>query len=528
MKKLFTLAALITAVLTAQAADYTDSLEVSVNGVSMTQTATISIEEQSEGTYKMELNNFALQSGGDVMGVGNIVLNNVKGTTENNITTLTFNDSIKITEGTDENIAMWMGPYLGNVPINMTGELRDGKFYTVINIDMSSTLQQVIKVTFGSGYQIPNSGFEFFHTATYAGSSKTTTSDEPNAWHSFQSATNNGLSDNFAAFAKGTAHSFSADEARPGSTGTHSVLITSSAILGVIANGTITTGRINAGSTQAANTANHSYIDMDNSNDKDANGDPFYTQLYGLPDSVAVWVKFKQGTEDKNYPYATISAAITDGTYYQDPEDKTYDNVIASAKNTQIESNGFQWQRISVPFNYLKDDNTSLNGRKAILITISTNATPGKGSKNDSLYVDDIELTYGCELSQISVAGQTTTLENGKYEYDIVFAGDGELTAGNLAFASNSKGMRNANITSFVINDEGAVAIVNTVSGDLKSNHTYTFNIKHVASGIATVEANTANTATSTTYNLAGQPANGRSQVVITKNADNRVVKALK
>ena len=51
------------------------------------------------------------------MGVGNIVLDNMKGYTINGVTTVVADQSITITEGDDPNIAFWMGPLLGNVPI---------------------------------------------------------------------------------------------------------------------------------------------------------------------------------------------------------------------------------------------------------------------------------------------------------------------------------------------------------------------------------------------------------------------------
>lgn len=89
-----------------------------------------------------------------------------------------------------------------------------------------------------------------------------------------------------------------------------------------IANGTITTGRINTGSMTAADPSNHSWLDLSRT-DVDANGDPFHAILNGQPDSIAAWVKFKQNKPVADFPYATISAVITDGTYYQDPEDNT-------------------------------------------------------------------------------------------------------------------------------------------------------------------------------------------------------------
>ena len=99
-------------------------------------------------------------------------------------------------------------------------------------------------------------------------------------------------------------------------------------------------------------------------------------------------------SNDSDNPYATISAIITDGTYYQDPENKDYTNVYAKAKNAEIASNGGKWQRIVVPFT-IQDNSITPKG---ILVTISTNAKPGKGNENDVLYVDDLELIYTMQV----------------------------------------------------------------------------------------------------------------------------------
>lgn len=531
MKKIFTFVALAAASLSAMATDYTDTLEVSINGYAVTQTAQISVEKQDNGKYNLQLNNFMLKSGADVVAVGNISLTDVEGTVSSagDCTTLAFSGTTTITEGSDASVSFWMGPYLGPVPVDMIGELRDGKFYTVINIDMSASLGQVINVTFGNGgYQIANPGFEYYHTATASNGSSTATSDEPNAWHSFQSATNDGLSMMFAWFAISVEHTFASNEARPGSTGTKSVLVTSSPVFGsVIANGTITTGRINAGSATATDTGNHSFTDMD-VEAVDANGDPFYTQLNGLPDSLAVWVKYKQGTPQAEHPYATISAAITDGTYYQDPEDKAYSNVIARAKNNTIESNGFAWQRISIPFAYETDDETTLSGRKALHVTISTNADPGCGS-TDSLYVDDIQLVYGCELSEVEVLGQPIQLTDGVYDYSFTYKGTSELTANDIKAVPLSKGCSMAKSVELFDNAAGASVQITVTSDDLKQKRVYNFNLKCDTDGITAIGA-AAGDKVEGIYNIGGQRiGNAKAgQVVITKYTDGRVVKSLK
>ena len=243
--------------------------------------------------------------------------------------------------------------------------------------------------------QIIGGNFEKWHTAKYDKYS----SDEPDGWHSFMSAH---PTKNIYGNACKNTHTYISKEVRPGSTGSHSVKLTSGIVkvgFSVPANGTLTTGRLIAGAATASSTKNNSTSDP-SSTEKDGAGNPFYAPLTARPDSIVAWVKFKQGTlkdKDKDYKYATISAIIHDNTKYQDPEDKTYKNVVAKAQNAKIESNGFKWQRISIPFDYesYKANNVEPHN---ILITFSTNAKPGVASKDadnpDVMYIDDVELVY--------------------------------------------------------------------------------------------------------------------------------------
>ena len=198
-------------------------------------------------------------------------------------------------------------------------------------------------------------------------------------------------------------HTYTSNEVRPGSTGKQSVKLTSGMVDAIFfkqpANGTITTGRLFAGAAKANNPKNNSTSDP-TSTEKDGAGNPFYAPLTARPDSIVAWIKFKQGTlskENQKYKYATISAIIHDNTKYQDPEDKTYNNVVAKAQNAKIESKDFTWQRISIPFDYesYKANNAEPHN---ILITISTNAEPGIASTDannpDVMYIDDVELVY--------------------------------------------------------------------------------------------------------------------------------------
>ena len=455
MKRIITLLVSVITTLSALATDYTDQLEVIVNGESATQNATISVTKQDDGKYTLSLKNFVLQSDDQTMGIGNITLTDIEGVEKDGVTTIKINKSINITEGDDTSVGMWMGPMLGAVPINTIAELRGDKLYVVIDIDMMSSLQQIIKVVFGNGgYQLPNSGFESFHDDGSKGV-------EPVAWHSFKSATGKeaGLA---SILGNGVNKS---DDTRPGSKGKSSAVVNSGAfsLFNVVANGTMTTGRLNAGSPTAADKSNHAFLDMSKT-DVDANGDPFYTVLNARPDSIVVWVKFKQAKPNSDYPNATISAIITDGTYYQDPEDKTYTNKVAEARNEKIATEGGNWQRLSIPFVYFRN----MAEPKAILVTASTNAEPGKGSSGDEMYLDDISLIYNHALYSLTIKGQKVELQEGVTEYTLDV--DGDISEDDIVATSNGMG---ATIEkSITKEDNQTVVSVKVLSNDLKESTT--------------------------------------------------------
>ena len=406
-KTLLSLALALLSSLSMSAKDYPDKLVVTVNGLSTQQNATISVDKNDDGTYNFNLKNFMLKMDGGSMGIGNITLNNLKAAKSNKGYVVTFNDSIKIENGDDPTIT-WVGPSLPKIPLKLKLLVNEEKLYTLIDIDMQKTLGQTIHVTFGDNYQLPNSGFEDYRTEQITkldDSYKqiTVNVEEPLNWHSFASATGDFVQ---AANAFSDPHTYSSDVVRSGATGKKSLLLTSASVFGIVANGTITTGRMQAGAMTADDTKNCAFLSTD-STSTDSHGDPFYALMDGTPDSLAVWVKFKQQTPVAEHPYATISAAITDGTYYQDPQDKDYTNVVATAKNAQIASNNFEWQRIVVPFKYTGNDVKA----KAMLVTISTNADPGQGSAADNLYVDDISLIYNVDKPAVTVNGHAVTLD---------------------------------------------------------------------------------------------------------------------
>lgn len=470
MKKLFTLLFLAVAAVAARATDYNVPITVTVNGATSEQTGVISVVENG-GLYELTVKNFMLQSEEDQMPVGNVELKGIKPYQDGNATLLLTKQTVTITPGDDPNVPFWLASSLPPVPVDLRGKIVNGTLRCYLDINLE-TLGQVIQVAIGddNGYQMPNPSFEDWHTST--GSYQ-----EPNAWHSFESATGS-----LAALAGH--HIEKSDDAHSGDV---SARIYATSIFGFVANGTMTTGRMNAGNMTATDKANHAYIDMSNT-DKDGNGDPFYTPLYSRPDALSVWVKFKQETANASHPNATVSAAITDGTRYQDPEDKEYTNVVAKAKNNTIATTNGEWKEIVIPFEYT--DNAV--DPKAVLVTISTNADAGQGSDKDEMLVDDIAFIYNAKVTGLKIKGQAVTgfsAEQAEYEMELNEA----ITPDDIEVAVEGKPHVVKNVEK---KDGEYICTIDVIGSDMKAKSTYIVKVKSNATAISSMKPAAAQTAT--------------------------------
>ena len=487
MKKFFTLLLIFTTAVATFATDYNVPITITVNGVSSEQNAVISVTENG-GLYDINLKNFILQAGNTPTGVGNVELKGIKPIQDGNATLLLAKQNVKITNGDDPNVK-WMGPIFDEIPVELRGKIEGDRLRCYLDIAL---MGQVIKVAVGNGYQIANQSFENWHTSKDS-------YQEPNAWHSFETATGD--------LAEAAGHHIEAStDAHSGSTSARIFAkgMDFGFFIKVIANGTMTTGRMNAASALADDaTGNYAYVDM-SMDDLDGNGDPFYTPLCSKPDSIAAWVKFKQGTPNAQHPYATISAAITDGTFYQDPEVKTSTNVVAKAKNNEIATTNEKWKRISIPFEYTQNSVDP----KTILVTISTNADAGQGSDKDEVLVDDIELIYNAKVTGMKIKGQKVSdFKADQTEYtmelnEVITADDIEATVEGKA----------AHIIKQVEQTEGGYACtIQAIGGDMKTTTSYVVNVKSNATGIDMAPRTNAVTNNENSwYTLDGRQLNGK------------------
>lgn len=221
--------------------------------------------------------------------------------------------------------------------------------------------------------QIGNSGFETWDNIGQ-------NSVEPQNWNSFWTA------DIGSFIGSGFVQGKQVDRSpliRPGSSGSYSARIWCRSIFGVPANGNLTIGRINAGSA-TANDINSNY-------NKTVLGDATFSESFtDTPDSLVVWVRYKPANTGAGHE-ARISCVLHTNVAYQDPThvgNMTTTKAIAEYNIPYVASS--PWRRISIPFNY-----TAATGPTAyILTTLTTNKTPGVGTVNDSLFVDDVELVY--------------------------------------------------------------------------------------------------------------------------------------
>jgi len=265
--------------------------------------------------------------------------------------------------------------------------------------------------------QVANSGFEDWEVPTF---SPATTEQEPVHWSSFRTCYSANLLTNAA---RGKQVEIS-PVVRPGSQGTKSAVIWARSVLTIAANGNLTTGQIQAGSTTAANLANHNKTIRSNPD--------FNMPFTARPDSLTVWTKYIP----KNTAHQARVAAIIHGDNdYKDPNngsDEIY--VVGKAALDYSATEDYGWQRLSIPFDYesfVENDEDP----KYILISITTNKTPGVGTIGDSVYVDDMLMIYNPTLKAENTSGKGVFASGDMLSVDYTITGT--MSPYNLNAATN-------------------------------------------------------------------------------------------
>lgn len=426
-KAIFTFCMAVMATLALNATEsYTGPITVSVGSVTQTAEVTVTVIEQGNGLYELDLEV-------PVFNFGTMKMYDVPAATSGDITVYSAERYVATA-------------IYGNLRTVLVARTVDGMM--AANVTFPDHNGTMWFNTVGDHFQLPNSNLEDW-TSSYE--------NEPNRWHGFKSATGMWAWAAPAALAQ-------SEDIHAGATGQYSAVITAKSAFGTIANGTMTNGRLNAGSTSATSTSNNASM-------QESNGSDFYVPLYAKPDQFKVWMKYEQGAPvDTNR--ASVSVKTFNGTYYQEPCDKEYTNLSGSIVGGQIAP--CDWTQFTFPFDYRSySANHAIS--KAIFVTFSTNKNPGEGQANDKLFIDDMELVYLADMVDV------------RYKNNIIEGWDPAVTTYNMEIAgepnlddfSYSYDGESAVCTkSMEQNADGSYRIaITVVSADLQTATCYVINV---------------------------------------------------
>ena len=250
-------------------------------------------------------------------------------------------------------------------------------FVFVFNLFIFSLISLNLSAQYGP--QFDNRGFEQW----------TNRVTEPSHWHS-------------SGTADGSYSSFlpddlivSSTQTRPGSTGSKSVRLVPKEVGFLFwtytANGNLTNGRMNAGSTSTTGEENY------NGTRRNENG--FNTPINQLPDSLSIWVCFRSQSSTQNAQVKAVVHGDADYEIRANGTESPSNMHVATAGQTftRTSANGgaYNWRRLSIPFH---NDGPCTDVRY-ILFSATTNVVPGEGSTNDDMFVDDVLLIYNPSLN---------------------------------------------------------------------------------------------------------------------------------
>lgn len=300
-------------------------------------------------------------------------------------------------------------------------------------------------------YQLPNPGFEQWDGGN---------TSEPTHWNSF--ATSDG---SWASLAS-SPHHYRRNGGRPGSSGSHFLTIYTQSIVGVKANGNMTTGRIHAGSMSASSSENYNYTQRSNAD----HSQPFT----GTPDSMYVWVSFYAASGNSQ---AQVSAILHGDNDFRAPNQENDASLycakaVARINRTTSSASAYQWQQVKVPFVY-----SGNAPARYLLVNLTTNATPGGGDGNDSLSIDDIEFIYSAWLSGITVNGQPLDgFSKGVMDY-VLHVDDAALLDAATIVATTEVDDATVDVAQQRIDDTTAVVTIAVTAEDGVTTHTYTLTL---------------------------------------------------
>ncbi|MBO7067745.1 MAG: Ig-like domain-containing protein [Bacteroidaceae bacterium] len=238
-------------------------------------------------------------------------------------------------------------------------------------LEASYTLTVIDDVAAGVT-QIGNGDFEDWRGVT-------SSNHAPDNWNSFETA-------------EGSLASLSSAQqvqmvegGRPGSDGLYCVDIWSRSVVGVVAQGNLTTGCINAGAISASDKNNYNYSNI---------LDPKKSEMISkIPTAIKLWVKFVPAAVNEAHPNAHIAVTVHDAHNYitYSSGNDNEENQSYAIANALYDFPACDWTEVTIPF---ERTGNYTDGQMYILVNLATNADPGQGQAGDHLYIDDIELVY--------------------------------------------------------------------------------------------------------------------------------------
>lgn len=251
-------------------------------------------------------------------------------------------------------------------------------------------------------YQLPNPDFELWEDGIKLDGKPAESSkkpiEEPVGWNSFGTGTGSAI---------GLANSFVKNWTKKGNRGTSEnpnyYAILHAGLMS--ANGNMTTGIINANNATPTNYTNFNNTPLEYSEEENIGLGNFKQKFTGYPDAIKVLIKYipVNTTEDN---IAQISAWIhTDKGNFRDPNgqetdiaEKAVAHALINPTATEARS---EWKEFIAPFDYSIGEEG--NVPSYILISATTNKTPGGGTNKDSLYIDDMYFIYHSLLGDLKI-----------------------------------------------------------------------------------------------------------------------------
>ncbi len=281
-------------------------------------------------------------------------------------------------------------------------------------------------------------------------------------------------------------------------TGTYCARVKSGSTLGIVVNGSLTTGKVEAPSFSKAD----GYI-------RTIPTDPNYNMPFtGRPDSLVFWLRYTPGGSDR----VRLEARLHVGFAYapEAPNNNNHPdstvNIIARAQFLSANATISNWTRFSLPFVYV-DSRTP----QYILITSTPSHDQTAGNSNSTMWLDDISVVYNPVVGAVNTASTYYVSNTVGSTIDVPFTLTGPYDAGNTAVAqlsdANGSFANAINIGSVTATASGTINA--TIPAGTPSGTGY--KIRVVASNPGGISNNTSGDVNVVLVNAAVTPASSQS-----------------